>query len=386
MIVAYLHTKTRRHKERFQKMKTFRYPLIVSTIFFVLSLYLYAQTGPAADSLSDTGRGASDVTVFLGSEEIVFSPANFWIDGPYFTYTWNKETYGVLPSDRTHRTRDSVSRTIETIEPMDGLTPGSEGNWDELGAWLNGIYTDDKNILHGFYHGETRFQPISGVRNCAALGYACSEDGGKTWVKPNYPANKIIIGRNGNDYAGDAHLTLMPNALRLYFCQMDGEYAAESSFADCGLPGTWRSYRSDNGKQGSFSVDVMRDNGTRLGGLAYAAFVTYNTYLRKYLAVDGSVNSDGKSSRLFNLKVSDDGIRWFLLLKKELPLPQTYSVLTLYPSLVGLNGEANTAQIFWLYYVYVKNPNILARVKVTLVKGEMLYFLPRASATGEDAS
>jgi hypothetical protein len=309
-----------------------------------------------------------EVNATLSSETIVFAPTNFWIDGPYFTYTWKTRTYGVLPSDRTHRTEEFIAPNIKTIEPMEGLTLGPEGNWDELGSWLNGVYCDDENVLHGFYHAETRFQPISKARNRASLGYAYSRDGGKSWIKPDYPDNKIITGQNGTPYAGDGHLTIMPNSLRLYFCQLDGQYAAESSFADCGRPGKWKSYLSKGNGSGSFSVDAMRGNGSKLEGLTYAAFVTYNTYLSKYLAVDGSVNSDGKSGRSFNLKVSDDGITWSPLLKKSLPLPQTYEVLTLYPSLAALKGEADTGKSFWLYYVYIKNPNVLARVRVTLSK------------------
>jgi len=308
------------------------------------------------------------VTAALGSETIVFAPSNFWIDGPYFTYTWKKQVYGVLPSDRTHRTKDFVAPSIETIEPMEGLTLGPKDSCDELGSWLNGVYLDDENVLHGYYHAETKFKPISKARNRASIGYAYSRDGGKSWIKPDYPANEIITGQNGVPYAGDGHLTIMPDALRLYFCQLDGQYAAESSFADRGRPGTWKTYLGKNNGSGSFSVDPLRANGSKLKGLSYAAFVTYNTYLAKYLAVDGSVNSDGKPGRSFNLKVSDDGITWTPLLKESLPLPQTYEVLTLYPSLVGLNGEAETGKSFWLYYVYIKNPNVLARVKVTLSK------------------
>mgnify|MGYP006295586221 FL=1 len=336
----------------------------------VLSFILWTPSamGQRARQPAKSASKPGVVTATLGSEVIVFAPSNFWIDGPYFTYTWADQTYGVLPSDRTHRTSDFVAPTIKTIEPMEGLAPGAKGNWDELGSWLNGIYCDDENVLHGFYHGETGFQPISKARNRAALGYACSRDGGKSWTKPGYPANRIVTGQNGIPYAGDGHVTIMPKALRMYFCQMDGQYAAESSFADCGRPGTWKRYLDKGKGSGSFSVDAMRGNGTRLKGLSYAAFVIYNTYLSQYLAVDGSVNSDGKPGRSFNLKVSDDGIAWSPLLKKSLPLPQTYEVLTLYPSLVGLNGEANAGKVWWLYYVYIKNPNVLDRVKVTLGK------------------
>lgn len=341
--------------------------------FWVLFLAAVWQTPVLAQSGRQPTKNASApgvVTATLSSETIVFAPPNFWVDGPYFTYTWKEQVYGVLPSDRTHRTQDFVAPSIKTIEPMEGLTLGPKGNWDELGSWLNGVYCDDKNVLHGFYHAETRFQPISKARNRASIGYAYSRDGGKSWIKPDYPANKIITGQNGIPYAGDGHLTIMPNALRLYFCQMDGQYAAESSFADRGRPGTWKSYLRKEDGSGSFSVDAMQGNGSKLKGLSYAAFVTYNTYLSKYLAVDGSVNSNGKSGRSFNLKVSDDGITWSPLLKDDLSLPQTYEVLTLYPSLVGLNGEASTAKTFWLYYVYIKNPNVLARVKVTLSKSK----------------
>ena len=285
---------------------------------------------------------------------------------PYFTYTWKSQIYGVLPSDRTHRTKEFIEPVIETIEPMEGLTLGLKGNWDELGSWLNGVYCDDEHVLHGFYHAETRFRPISEARNRASLGYAYSRDGGKSWIKSDYPDNQIITGQNGMPYAGDGHLTVMPDALRFYFCQMDGQYAAESSFEDCCRPGTWKTYLNAGGGRGSFSVDALRGNGSKLKGLSYAAFVTYNTYLSKYLAVDGSVNSDGKRGRSFNLKVSEDGIAWVPLLEKDLPLPQTHEVLTLYPSLVGLNGQANTGKTFWFYYVYISNPNKLARVRVTL--------------------
>jgi hypothetical protein len=299
-------------------------------------------------------------------EEIVYHPPDFWVDGPYFTYRWKGQTYGVLPSDRTSRTRDFISPTIRHREAMQGLEPSRPGNWDELGSWLNGIYQDPRGRLHGYYHGETRKDPISPARNRASMGYACSDDGGLTWTKPGYPQNRIITGQNGYDYAGDGCLVVRRDQLFFYFGQwMDGEYVALSTLRDRGLPNTWRTFLRSKERGGMETVPSLKKNGSVLTGLRYAAFVTWNTHMKRWLAVDGDAN--GEKDRTLVLKVSDDGIHWSRLSQSSAPdLPQTYPKLALYPSLVGIDGGRETGREFWLYYVYLTSPNTLARVKVVL--------------------
>ncbi len=327
-------------------------------VIVALVLMNPACTGPSSRN--------NNYTCVLGPEEIIYAPKDFWIDSPYFTYSWRGQTYGVLPSDKTCRTTDAVSSRIIHRENMDGLVMGAKGDWDELGAWLNGIYEDPSGRLHGYYHGEVRDNPILATRNRASLGYAYSDDGGKNWVKPNHPNNRIITGQNGKDYAGDAHLTIMPGGLFLYFGQTDGEHLAMSAFDDKGLPGTWRRFKRKDAAdiEGSFSVPAMEGNGTPLRGLRYAAFVVWNSYLKKWLAVDADFK--GEANRHLVLKVSDNGLDWKRLNEQLIPVPQTFPKLTLYPSLVGINGESETGKCFWLYYVYLTSPNTLARMKVTL--------------------
>ena len=151
----------------------------------------------------------------------------------------------------------------------------------------------------------------------------------------------------------------------MYFGQMDGEYHALSKIADKGLPDTWRTFVRSGATGEIETVPSMQSNGSVLLGLRYAAFVTWNTHLKRWLAVDGEAN--GEKDRPLILKVSDDGINWSKLSEAPPPvLPQTHSKLTLYPSLVGINGEVETGKEFWLYYVYLTSPNTLARVKVIL--------------------
>jgi len=304
-------------------------------------------------------------TYQISEEQIVYQPKDFWIDGPYFTYRWQGQVYGVLPSDYTSRTKDFVGAKIRHRELMKGLEKGKAGNWDELGAWLNGIYQDDKGRLHGYYHGESRKDPISKTRNKASLGYAYSDDGGKTWIKPNYPNNKIITGQNGQDYAGDGHLVIRKDYLYFYYGQTDGERLALSRLQDKGLPGTWNTYVRSNKPGKIHTVPSMKANGSELFGLRYGAFVAWNTYLKKWLAVDGDLN--GLKDNKLILKVSSDGITWSKLSSSSSPLLQhSFPGQILYPSLVGIDGETETGKQFWLYYIYLGHPNILARVKVTL--------------------
>lgn len=327
---------------------------------FVAGFIFPVLTCAAADEIT------ANRAYTLGPEQIVYEPKDFWIDGPYFTYTWQGQTYGVLPSDISSRTTDAVSPQIRNRGKMSGLGLGASGEWDELGAWLNGIYQDSSGRLHGFYHGESKSKPISKFRNRASLGYVYSDDGGKHWVKPQYPDNRIITGQNNDDYAGDARLVVRKDGLFMYFGQTDGEHLAMSALSDKGLPGTWKRFLENNAatEDGNFSVPATKGNGTILQGLRYGAFVVWNTHLKQWLAVDGDFN--GEANRHLILKVSDDGISWKQLSEQSLPLPQTYPKLTVYPSLVGINGESETGQSFWLYYVYLTSPNTLARMKVTL--------------------
>jgi len=319
------------------------------------------------DALVDQRQGkAGQFTYRIGEEEIVYQPEDFWVDGPYFTYEWGGQVFGVLPSDKTSRTRDYISPKIRHREAMQGLGLEAKGDWDEIGSWLNGIYRDPRGRLHGYYHGETRERPISPARNRAAMGYAYSDDGGATWTKPGHPQNRIIVGRNGHDYAGDACLVAREDRLSLYFGQwQDGEYVALSKPEDKGLPGTWRTFVRSTERGGPETVTSLQANGSVLVGLRYGAFVTWNTHLKRWLAVDG--NSNGEKQRTLVLKVSDDGFRWSRLSKSPPPpLPQTYPKLALYPSLVGIEGGMETDREFWCYYVYLTSPNTLARVKVSL--------------------
>lgn len=220
--------------------------------------------------------------------------------------------------------------------------------------------------MHGYYHGETRKDPISPARNRASLGYAYSDDGGRTWTKPGHPDNRIITGQNGNDYAGDGHLVVRADHLYMYFGQFDGEYLALSKLADKGLPGTWRTWVRSDAPGEIETVPSTQSNGSILPGLRYAAFVTWNTHLKRWLAVDGEAN--GEKDRPLILKVSDDGINWSKLSEAPPPvLPQTHPKLTLYPSLVGLTGEAETGQeLLAVLRLHLTSPNMLARVRVTL--------------------
>ena len=71
------------------------------------------------------------------------------------------------------------------------IGPGPAGKFDETGAWLASAYQDG-NILTGFYHAEEHADYANGGQTHKSIAFAQSFDGGKTFVKPNYPNNQII--------------------------------------------------------------------------------------------------------------------------------------------------------------------------------------------------
>src|SRR3989344_2587107 len=101
---------------------------------------------------------------------------------------------------------------------MSNLGPGTGTNFDSLGSWLAAVYKDSKNRLHGFYHAEPSANITNGnyfFRN-ASIGYAYSDDGGKTWTKPNYPKNEVISSKE-YPIEGEPSLVVQGNFLYLYF-------------------------------------------------------------------------------------------------------------------------------------------------------------------------
>lgn len=289
-------------------------------------------------------------------------------DAKYFTYDCGAHRYGVVNGpyrtdahgraefagvDGVFRSADPLATTISLApsESAVGLEPGPAA-YDARGVWLHGAYVDEDGVLHGYYHAEhpipTNARPRTPHKS---LAYAESRDCGKTWTKPAYPDNRIITGSDPTTDAGDANVVVVGGYLYLFYTEssLSSEPVpamARSRLADAGRPGTWFKFHCRRGGRCAFNEPGQGGKASAIDGRNLDTFVSYNTYLREYLAIDASIVSN-----TVEFKVSRDAIRWIRLGNAtRLPAPprgQEY----FYPSIISLDGtSAVSSRSFWLYY------------------------------------
>jgi hypothetical protein len=191
-----------------------------------------------------------------------------------------------------------------------GLGPSPNAtDLDHCGAWLNAAWFDGV-LLHGYYHQEWQCDYAHNFMTNKSIGYAVSDDGGRSFSKPGHPNNAIITAPNTTlahqSGEGDHGVVQMGEFLMLYFRDWLGfNGAATISVARAntstgGLPGSWwKLYRGsfDSGSPGLGGASDMLDNIT---GTAVYPFPLGGGLV--------SVGTDGTGHP--TLAFSTDGLHW----------------------------------------------------------------------------
>jgi hypothetical protein len=187
------------------------------------------------------------------------------IDSNVVSWTANAETYEY-----------GNGSTIDALLPAPvytGLGPSPNAtDLDHCGAWLNAAWFDGA-LLHGYYHQEWQCDYANNFMTNKSIGYAVSDDGGRSFSKPGHPNNAIITAPNTTlahqSGEGDHGVMQMGEFLMLYFRDWQGfNGAATISVARAnastgGVPGSWwKLYRGsfDSGSPGLGGASDMLNN------------------------------------------------------------------------------------------------------------------------------
>ncbi len=305
--------------------------------------------------------------VTLGPEQHVYESKDSGLpDLPYFTMIQNGKPAGVLTTWTGNFSINSpLSEKISSPQSIPGLKGGaSTSDFDHNGLWLVGAYKDpNSNIIHGVYHAEN-YQNTEGAedRTKYSVGYVKSTDEGKTWQKP--ANNQILTGYNPPNKVGGADpgslILRQDNGvwyLYLYYFEHTnvsrtrGITVARAPISESNNPASWKKYYCSTSTSCGFTQPGLGGNFTKVKGLDGQTSVTYNDYLKKYLAISsGSITTNN----IAQFKVSEDGLR-FTNFAKPLPLGEPYpnkDWIRVYVSQVADDAlPGHTGQNFYLYYV-----------------------------------
>jgi hypothetical protein len=366
---------------------------------------LAGQHPPAPKLLAQTFE------VQLGAEERVAGPSGA-IDSTYFSekdattgrlvgYMGNATTYRYETSGNTRLAQGKVA-----------LQKGAVGTFDGCGAWLSSVYQVTKTHWVGWYHAEAPGADDKGLCDYAdastvwRVAFAESFDAGKTWKKPSYPNNKVLTqdtALNGpiTEDAGNPRVIRVGDYLYMFFQAATSNTGAGSirqlnvaraPLSSLGKPGSWKKYYCTPQLFGDpkcdFTEPGIGGRSTAMSNIsAPARFVSYNSYLGRYIAPLAT----GRWG--FSLRIADNGpaddFRTWASAATIYPAVSTTTDTTVdqwgtrtassrqlyaYGSVLGADGNSTTTgRVFYLYYVKVFpkagfTQRNLFRRKVTLVR------------------
>ena len=318
--------------------------------------------------------GSANLSIQIGPVEVIRGPDTA-ADNPFNTLPGSSTLFGYLANSTTV---SYIGGSLETLRIFNRtvLQPGT--GFDSCGAWLNSTWQDG-SVTRAWYHAETACNYPTTHKSIA---YAESYDGGRTFRKPSYPANQVIIAPPyytdpDQDDEGDHRILQAGDYLYLYFVpSRDWQLRlARSHIDDGGLPGTWYKYYN-----GSFGEPGIGGESSPLDptGALTRSWISFNTYHNVYIGFS-YVFRNGEFAG-FGFTMSPDGITdWAALPYLVLQTEREYwgppdTELVEYPSLISIYGDAdNIGSAFWLYYMYL-NPGddfqdrYLIRRKILLTK------------------
>ena len=217
------------------------------------------------------------------------------------------------------------------------LHVGDKGSFDNGYAGVGGVFIDGSKI-YAFYHAEdqenldSEYSKRNGQRAfIASVGYATSDDGGKTFQKVG---QVLASGHPRKDRAecaglGDISICLDNTKSYLYAYYTDYSRHANEGVQTCvarspvdsrGRPGSWMKYHDGGFSQpglGGLESHILSWHSR--GGDAYSPSVVYSEGLAKFLMVFcvvdysearlGHESKHPKKSGIY-LSYSEDGVLW----------------------------------------------------------------------------
>ncbi len=330
-------------------------------------------------STSFSPKAEGSVEFSIGPEEQVLSISQNNIpDFPYITVQTAQGLIGALAvggvggvegNQREYQVLNPLGPKLGDLTPMVGFVKGDKrSDPDYGGVWLSGTsFVPKDNIIQGIYHAETHSGTDAPSLNntITTTAYIRSVDGGKTWIKPNYPNNVLMTGVGNPDKMGGTDpdsLIQMGNDTYLYSFEFgkDVEYrgmsVAKTTNKYFGDSSKWSKYYCPSSTNCGFTEPAIGGKITVLPGLTGKSPVAFNSYLNKFIAINGDpllINDT------LQMSYSDDGIS-FKNYGEPLKLENSIGPgwVKVYSSLIGLNGTANKTdnQFYWYYVVLKRDP------------------------------
>ena len=330
-------------------------------IYWILAILLFLFT-PGKIS----AETCSNYKFVVGKPVKIYGPGGY-ADSKLETFKVSDKLYGYFGLQETYRLEGS---NVENLRMTSNVVIG-RGTWGEFdgdGAWLMKVWKTNDGVIRGIYHAENCHAendvPIGvcppGEIKHKALAYAESRDGGKTFIKPNYP-NNLIIYPDKTEWQGNGDFGMIQigDYYYIYFMLTDwsGIGVARAPINGNGKPGTWTKYY-----QGSFSQPGI-------GGRAdkkiegFSPSIIYNQYLGKYImaVMDIPHNIIFYISDWNEDNPEDIGLKWKQFSKIIVPEaegfwgqnPRKFLGFMAYPGITGLNGESETVErSFYLTYTH----------------------------------
>ena len=141
-------------------------------------------TSSSAVAVQRAGDSWSNITIQIGPVEVIRGP-DATTDSPFSTLMGATALQGYIANSST---RGYSGGSLETLHPMSSIVLQGGADFDSCGAWLNSVWQDGA-LVRGWYHAET---DCAYPQTHKSVAYAESYDGGHTFVKPNYPNNRVL--------------------------------------------------------------------------------------------------------------------------------------------------------------------------------------------------
>lgn len=326
----------------------------------------FEEEGINTDDYTDYGdflmSDRSDVVVNSGVPR-----KGYWLDGKItvqkfswsakYTVFWSADASFMQTDCNTPWLEDNINGLTEDMAVIGNSVRPTPG-FSDGGQWLIGVHELSSERLVGFFHSESHWKGQS----CAykSIGVAYSDDNGKTWT----PGDKILSGtdpkpetsaNDGRSYGLGDGCVVWNKERESWICYYSGfcpdknDFVitmAESKDAE-GRAGTWKKWDGhDFTVEGCNAVTGLGGVNTSIESLSSYhggnPSVMYDSYLGKWLMVYHSWQ------RAIVMSYSEDGITW------TVPTAIIDHAMepggSMYPNLVGPDGDTEGGQNIRLYY------------------------------------
>ncbi len=304
----------------------------------------------------------------VGPPEIVVGPVKY-VDS-YFTAIKVGTTVRGYVGNRNTMLLEGT--TVADLVPTEDRVIGAANDptrWDDCGAWLEGVEADDEDpqLLHAWYHAEWQCNYAIDQTD-KSIAYAESRDGGRTFVKVDYPNNQVVSSplpfvedqRNGR---GDLTVIRRGDRFYMYYLNVlaDEETVtsvARAPVASGGVPGTWHNYTVDEDGRGTWTEDAREGSAAALETSPPVSSASVHLPSGEVLLARQHPRSGG-----IVLQASADGIHFTKLSEPIVPILKSQAreewgtsnegQIIGYVSIVGPDGSRNWSDEFYLFHMYV---------------------------------